>query len=91
MSAQDVKEDKDDDVVGNAGWVLDDAVSNQEDGSDILEAVAGQKETNTGSFNSISESWFNFLVDSAWFVNWLNVVDEGEEFSFSFKVVGVLE
>lgn len=65
LSAQDVEEDQDNDVVGDAGWVLDDAVSNQEDGSDILEAVAGQKETNTGSFNGITENWLNFLVDSA--------------------------
>lgn len=65
LSAQNVKEDKDDDVVGNAGWVLNDAISNQEDDSDILEAVAGQKESNTGSFNSISEGWLDFLVNVA--------------------------
>ena len=65
LSAQNVKEDKNDDVVGNAGWVLNDAVSNQENDSDILEAVAGQKESNTGSFNSISEGWLDFLVNVA--------------------------
>lgn len=65
LSAQNVKEDKDDDVVGNAGWVLNDAISNQEDDSDILEAVAGQKESDTGSFNSISKGWLDFLVNVA--------------------------
>ena len=54
INAQNVKEDKNDDVVGNAGWVLNDAVSNQENDSDILEAVAGQKEANSGSLNGIS-------------------------------------
>ena len=65
LSTQNVKEDKNDDVVGDACWVLDDAVSNQENGSDILETVAGQKESNTGSFNGVSEDWFNFLVNVA--------------------------
>lgn len=91
LSAQNVQEDQDNDVVGQATWVLDNAVSNQENGSDILEAVAGQKEANSGSLNGISEDWLDFLVNSAWVIDWLNVVDHGQEFGFSFQVIGVLD
>ena len=90
LSAQNVKEDKNDDVIGDTLGILDDTVSNQKDNSDILETVAGQKESNTGSFNGISEGWFNFLVDVAWVIDWFNVVDEGQKFSFSFNIIGVL-
>lgn len=65
LSTQNVKEDKNNDVVGKVFRILNDTVTDQENNSDILEAVAGQKESNTGSFNSISESWLNFLVDVA--------------------------
>lgn len=39
LSSQKSDEDKDNDVVGNISWVFNDAVSNEEDGSDILETV----------------------------------------------------
>lgn len=90
LSAQNVEEDKNDDIVDGAGWILNNAVSNQEDSSDILETVAGQKEGNTGSFNSISEDWLNFFVDSTFVINFLDVVDEGQKLSLGFHVIGVL-
>jgi hypothetical protein len=90
LSAQNVEEDKNDDIVDGAGWILNNAVSNQEDSSDILETVAGQKEGNTGSFNSISEDWLNFFVDSTFVIDFLDVVDEGQKLSLSFHVIGVL-
>jgi len=39
LSTQNVKEDEDDGIFSNVAWVLDDFVSDQKDGSDILETV----------------------------------------------------
>ena len=55
LSAEDVSEDGDDDIVGVVLGVLNDSVSEEEDNSDILEAVGGQKEGNTFPFNSITD------------------------------------
>lgn len=41
LSSEDVEEDWDDDVVGPVSWVLDNGVSNEENDSDVFEAVAG--------------------------------------------------
>ena len=90
LLAQNVFEDGDDDVIGEVGGVFDDAVSEEEDDSDILEAVAGEHEGNTGVFNSISDHGVNFLFNSAGFVNRDNVFNEGEEFSLGFNILGVL-
>lgn len=69
LSSQNVDENGNDGILGNVGRVLDDFVTNQEDGSDILEAVAGQKETNTGSLNDITQNGLDFFVDSAFVIN----------------------
>ena len=39
LSSQKSDEDKDNDVVGNISWIFNDGVSNEENSSDILEAV----------------------------------------------------
>ena len=90
LSSEDVKEDKNNDIIGNTWWVLNDAVSNQKNGSDILETVACQKESNTGSFNGITEDWFNFFVNSTFIIDGLDVFNKGQKFSFSFNIIGVL-
>ena len=69
---------------------MDDAVSNQKNGSDILETVAGQKESNTGSLNGITEDWFNFFVNSTFIIDGLDVINKAQKFSFSFNIIGVL-
>lgn len=91
LSAQNVQEDEDDHIIGNARWVLNNAVGNQEDSSNILETVTGQEEGNTSGFNSISKDWLNFFVDSTFIIDFLDVVDKGQKFSLSFHVIGVLK
>ncbi len=39
LSTQKCDEDKDNDIVGNVRWIFNDRIGNEEDGSDILEAV----------------------------------------------------
>ena len=39
LSSQNTDEDKDNNVVDNISWVFNDGIGNEEDGSDILEAV----------------------------------------------------
>jgi len=39
LSSQKSDEDEDNDVVGNVSWVFNDGIGDEENGSDILEAV----------------------------------------------------
>ncbi len=91
LSSQKSDEDKDNDVVGNIRWVFDDWISNEEDGSDILEAVWGKEESNTGGFNGISEDWFDFSWNVAFIENVLGLWDEGQKFSLGGEVFWVLK
>ena len=50
LSSQKSDEDEDNDVVSDVTWVFDDWISDQEDGSDILEAVWGEEESNTSRY-----------------------------------------
>lgn len=54
LTSQNVNEDKDEDVTDDVSWVLDDFIANQEEGSQILCAVAGQKESDSCCFDGIS-------------------------------------
>lgn len=90
LSSQNVAEDGDDDVVGDVAGVFNDAVKDQEHNTDILEAVAGKKESNTGTLDGITEDGLNFGLDSAGVIDELDILDEGEKFGFSFSIVGVL-
>ena len=54
LSSHDVNEDEDDNVVGDISGVFDNGVSNEEEDSDIFETVAGEEESNTCSFDSIT-------------------------------------
>ena len=65
LSSHDVEDDDDNDIVGDVGGVLDDGITDEEEGSDIFEAVAGEEETNSGGFNSISQSRLDLLVQVA--------------------------
>ena len=60
LSAEDVSEDGNNEVVGVISWVLDDCVSKDEFDSDVLEAVGGQQESNTFPFDNISEYGLGF-------------------------------
>ena len=90
LFAHDVSEDSDDDIIGDVGGVLDDGVSDEEENSDILEAVAGEEESNTGILDGITEDGLNFFFNSTWVIDGFNVFNQSEEFSFGFSVFGVL-
>lgn len=42
LSSQKSDEDKDNDVIDNIRWVFNDAITDEEDGSKILETVGGK-------------------------------------------------
>ena len=60
LSAEDVSEDGNNDVVGVVLGGLDDGVGEEELNSDVLEAVGGQQESNTFPFDNISEYGLGF-------------------------------
>lgn len=65
LSAEDVEEDKDNGVVCPISGILDNGVSEQEDDSDIFEAVTGQQEGDSGSLNNVTQNWLNFVAELA--------------------------
>lgn len=91
LSSQKGNKDKDNDIVGNIGWVLDDLISNQKNGSDILEAVWGKQESNTGGLNGISENWLDFLLNSTFIENSFGLLNEDQKFCLGSEVVRVLQ
>lgn len=90
LSSQKSDEDEDNDVVGNVSWVFNDGIGDEENGSDILEAVWGKKESDSGGFNGITQNWFDLLVDSAFIEDILGLLDEGQKFSLGSEVLWVL-
>ena len=75
LSSQNIEENGNDNIIDNTWWILDDAVSNQKENSDILETVASQKESNSSSFNGISDLGLNFLVNLTWFIDLFSIVN----------------
>ena len=65
LISEDTEEDGKDDVVGNVSGILDNLISNQEDNSNILEAVRGQQESDSSSFNGITELRLDLVLRSA--------------------------
>lgn len=61
LVSEDAEEDGEDDIVGDIRWVLDDLISDQEDNSNILEAVGGQEEGDSGSLDSIAQLGLDFV------------------------------
>ena len=90
LSAHDVKEDGHNNIIGDVGWILDDGVTDQQKGTDVLEAVAGKEESNSSGFNGISKDGVNFLLDVAGLIDNLEVINHSQEFSLGFLVVRVL-
>ena len=90
LLAHKVSEDGDDDVIGEVAGVLDDGVSDQAENTEVLEAVAGQQEGNSGSLDGITKHGLDFVLNSARVIDGFNVLNEGKEFGFGLGVVGVL-
>ena len=64
LFAHKVSEDSDNNIIGDIVGVLDDGISDEEENSDILEAVAGEEESNTGILDGITEDGLNFFFNS---------------------------
>lgn len=86
LSAEDVSEDGNDDIVGVVSGVLDDGVSEEEDNSDILEAVGGQEESNTFPFDGISEDGLG-LVGTALVEHGLSLFHQSQNFHLEGEVL----
>jgi hypothetical protein len=86
LSAEHVSEDGDDDIVGIVSGVLDDGVSEEEDDSDVLEAVGGEESGNSVEFNDISELGLG-LLGIASVEHLASFFDESEDFNLEGEVV----
>lgn len=90
LSAEEGTEDDDNDVIDDVLSILDDGVSQQENDSDVLAAVAEQEEGNAWGFNNVSESWLNLLVETAGISGSLDLLDQVDEFSLGSNVILIL-
>jgi hypothetical protein len=86
LSAEEVSEDSDDDIVGPVSGVLDDGVGEEQHNSDILEAVGGQQEGNSVPFDNISENGLG-LVGVADVEHGLALLEESEHFNLEGEVL----
>ena len=86
LSAEEVSEDGDDDIIGVVLGALDDSVGKEELNSNILEAVGSEEEGNTVPFNDISEDGLG-LVGVALVKHGLSLLEEGEEFNLEGEVL----
>ncbi len=85
LSAEDVSEDGNNEVIGVVFWALDDSVSKDKFNSDILEAVAGQEEGNTVPFDNISENGLR-LFGIALVKHFLSLFHKSEDFNLEWKI-----
>jgi len=88
LGTEDGFNNDDDDVVGPVLGVLDDSVGEEEDDSDILEAVGSEEGGNTVVLNPISElglgsGGFALVEDGSALLN------QSEDFDLSSEVVGL--
>ena len=86
LFAEEVSEDGNDDIVGIVSGALDDGVSEEEDDSDVLEAVGGEEEGNSVPFDDISELGLG-LLGIALVEHLLSLFEEGEDFNLEGEVV----
>jgi len=86
LFAEEVSEDANDDIVGIISGVLDDGVSEEEDDSDVLEAVGGEESGNSVEFNDISELGLG-LLGIASVEHLASLFEEGEDFNLEGEVV----
>ena len=89
LPAEDGDEDEDDDVVGPVLGVLDDGVSDEEDGSEVLGAVAGQQEGDSSVLDGVSQNGLGSVV-LARVVDLLGFDRQGSQFALQLFVLGVL-
>ena len=85
LSSEEVFEDGNNDVVGVVRWVLDDGVGEEEDDSDVFEAVGGEEEGNSVPFNNIS-NLDGGLVLVALVEHFLSFFHKGEDFDLEVEI-----
>ena len=90
MLAEDGAEDADDDVVDPVGGGLDDGVEQAEHDSDVLGAVGGKEESNTGGLDDVAESGLNLVVQTTFSGDSLSLLDQSDELRLGSDVVLVL-
>ena len=86
LSAEDVSEDGDGNIVGVVLGVLDDGVGEEEFDSDVLEAVGGEEEGISVPFNDVTDL-DGGLVLVALVEHLLCLLEESEEFNFEADVL----
>ena len=86
LSAKESLEDGDHDIVDVVRGVLDDGVSEEEDDSDVLEAVGGKEEGGSVPFNNIS-NLDSGLVLVALVEHLLSLFHESDDFNLEVEVV----
>lgn len=86
LSAEDVSEDGNGNIVGDVLGVLDNGVDEEEFNSDILEAVGGEEEGHSVPFDDVSDL-DGGLVFVALVKHLLSLLEEGEEFDLEVKAV----
>ena len=86
LSSENDSEDSNHNVVNVVGGVLNDGVGEEQDDSDILEAVGGQEEVNSFPFNGISDL-DGGLVGVALVEHFLSFLNEGQNFNLGVEVV----
>ena len=90
LFSHDVAEDQNHNIIGDVLGILNDGVSDEEEGSDILEAVTGEKEADSGELNSITKDGLNLLLNATFIVDWLSIFNESQNFGLNVLVVWVL-
>ncbi len=88
LSAQDVCEDGDNNVVGVVSGVLDHGVDQKELNSDVLEAVGGEEEGNSVPLDDVSDL-DSGLVGLAFVEHGLSFLHKGENFNEEVKVLAL--
>lgn len=90
LVAEDANEDGEDEVVGDRGGVLDDLIGDQEHDADVLEAVGGQQEGDSGGFNGVSQLGLDLVDGSARLELGLQLPDQGDQLGLGSDVFLVL-
>ena len=86
LSSEEVSEDGDHNVINVVSGVLDDGVNEEEDDSDVLEAVGGEESSNSVPFNNISDL-DGRLVLVALVEHLLSLFHKSEDFNLEAEVV----
>ena len=86
LSSEEVSEDADHDIIDVIGGVLDDGVGEEEDNSDVLEAVGGEQSGHSVEFNDVTDL-DGGLIGVALVEHLLAFLEEGQNFLQIVEIV----